>query len=104
MYDKVCPKCNYKLSYYYKTGMLGCPNCYHAFEEEIIETLHNIQGGSKHVGKAPDLGIDKELLSEYKRLLSEKELAIMEGRFSDVKKISLEIFELAEELKRKGLI
>ena len=104
MYDKVCPKCNYNLSYYYKTGMLGCPHCYHAFEAEIIETLKEIQGGTKHLGKVPSLGYEKELLSEYKRLLGEKERAIMEGRFADINRISSTLYELAEELKKKGLI
>ncbi len=104
MYDKVCSNCNYKLSYFYRTGMLGCPKCYEAFEKEITESIKNYQGGVVHKGKRPSLGVDKELLDEYKRLLSEKELAVMEGRFSDVKEISLSLFDLAEELKKKGLI
>ncbi len=104
MYEKVCSNCNYKLSYFYKTGMLGCPKCYETFEGEIIEAIKNLQGGVKHVGKRPSSGVDKELLLEYKRLLAEKELAVMEGRFADVKEISSSLFELAEELKKKGLI
>lgn len=104
MYDKVCANCNYKLSYFYKTGMLGCPNCYHAFESEILKSIKNIQGGDTHVGKRPSAGVDKELLAEYKKLLAEKELAVMEGRFADVKNISSKLFELAELLKKKGLI
>ncbi len=104
MYDKVCSNCNYKLSYFYRTGMLGCPKCYEAFEKEILNSIKDIQGGSRHKGKGPSMGVDKELLAEYKRLLAEKELAVMEGRFSDVKEISLSLFELSEELKKKGLI
>ncbi len=104
MYDKVCSNCNYKLSTYYNTGMLGCPKCYQAFEREILSSINKIQAGSEHVGKRPSGGLDKELLLEYKRLLAEKELAVMEGRFADVKEISSSLFELAEELKKKGLI
>ena len=104
MYDKVCEKCGTRLSSYYQTGMLGCPECYSAFRVEILSTLKDIQNSTEHTGKKLSHGLDKELLDEYKRLLKEKELAIMEGRFADVKKISLEIFELAEELKKKGLI
>ncbi len=84
--------------------MLGCPTCYKAFEKEIKATLKNFQGGIEHKGKKPYSGVDKELLDEYKSLLQEKEIAVMEGRFADVKEISSSLFELAEELKNKGLI
>lgn len=104
MYDKVCSNCNYKLSYYYRTGMLGCPKCYEAFDKEISQWVKKYQGGVVHKGNRPFIGVEKELLDEYKRLLAEKELAVMEGRFSDVKKISTNLFDLAEELKKKGLI
>ena len=104
MYDKVCSKCGYQLSYFYRTGMLGCPKCYEAFEKEITQSIKNYQSGVVHKGKRPTLGVEKQLLDEYKRLLAEKELAVMEGRFADVKEISSSIYELAEELKKQGLI
>ena len=84
--------------------MLGCPKCYEAFREEVLVSLRKIQGGDYHVGKGPLEGLDKELLAEYKRLLAEKERAVLEGRFKDVKEISEPLFKLAEELKKKGLI
>ncbi|MBQ7339575.1 MAG: hypothetical protein IJW43_01835 [Clostridia bacterium] len=104
MYDKVCEKCGTRLSSYYQTGMLGCPECYNAFRMEILSTLKDIQRSTEHTGKKLSNGLDKELLDEYKRLLKEKELAIMEGRFSDLREISANLFDLTEELKRRGLI
>ncbi len=104
MYEKICPNCKTSLSGYYRTGMLGCPKCYQAFSTEIEQTLIKIQKSTEHKGKRPSFGVERELLAEYNKLLSQKELAVMEGRFSDVKKISAELFELTEELKRKGLI
>ena len=77
MYDKVCERCGTKLSEYYQTGMLGCPECYNAFRTEIISTLSSIQKSTEHTGKSISYGLDKELISEYKRLLAEKELAVM---------------------------
>ena len=78
MYDKVCKECGTYLSDFYRTGMLGCPHCYDAFRQEIRSTLTSIQKSVKHEGKLPTLGsVDKELYSEYKRLLAEKETAVM---------------------------
>ena len=105
MYDKVCKNCGTYLSEFYRTGMLGCPHCYDAFRAEIIKTLGKIQKSAKHEGKIPSLdSVDKELYSEYKRLLAEKEAAVMESRFSDVKKISDDLIDLRAELERRGLI
>ncbi len=105
MYDKVCKSCGTYLSDYYRTGMLGCPHCYVAFRSEITQSLAKIQKSARHEGKIPTLGsVDKELYSEYKRLLAEKEAAVLESRFSDVKKISDELIDLKTELERRGLI
>ena len=105
MYDKLCRNCGTFLSDYYRTGMLGCPHCYDAFRSEIIKSLGKIQKSAKHEGKIPSLGsVDKELYSEYKRLLAEKEVAVLESRFSDVKKLSDELLDLKTELERRGLI
>lgn len=105
MYDKVCKKCGTYLSDYYSTGMLGCPHCYTAFRSEIVKSLGKIQKNSRHEGKIPSLNsVDKELYSEYRRLLAEKETAVLESRFSDVKRISDELLDLKSELERRGLI
>ena len=105
MYDKVCKKCGTYLSDYYRTGMLGCPHCYAAFRTEIVKSLVKIQKGVKHEGKIPNLNsVDKELYAEYKRLLAEKEAAVLDSRFSDVKRLSDELIELKTELERRGLI
>ena len=105
MMEKVCSVCGQKLSAFYKTGYLGCENCYKEFESEITATLKNIQGGSFHVGKKPEFyGIDRELISDYNLYLKEKEKAIIEKRFLDVAKLNKLITEISEELKRRGLM
>nr|MBO4517651.1 hypothetical protein [Clostridia bacterium] len=105
MYDKVCKKCGTYLSDYFQTGMLGCPDCYTAFRSEINETLRKIQKSTKHEGKIPSLSsVDKELYSEYRRLVAEKEAAVLDGRFTDVKTISDDLIDLKAELERRGLI
>ena len=106
MYDKICNFCGKRLSEFYETGMLGCPHCYKAFEKQVVSTLCKIQGKTFHVGKTPyNLSEeDRYLLSRYKTLLSEKERATLEGRFSDMAKINKYLNDITEELKRRGIL
>lgn len=104
MYDKYCKTCKTTLSSFYATGMLGCPNCYKAFEAEVEIALKKIQGRTTHVGKKPSLSkLDRDLLLEYQSLLKEKERAGLEGRFSDMRQLSEDILALKEELQKRGL-
>jgi protein arginine kinase activator len=85
--------------------MLACPHCYQAFENEIITSLKKVQGKTFHVGKTPKIvGLDRELLNEYDRLIKEKEDATLDGRYSRINELSQEILDLAEELKRRGIL
>ena len=106
MYDKICKHCGYPLSEFYRTGMLGCPQCYKAFEKEIVPTLYKIQGKSYHTGKTPyNLSReDRALLERYKKLIVEKELATIEGRFGDIRNLAEQIVLLSDELKSRGLL
>ena len=105
MYEKVCNYCGTTLSEFMKTYMLGCPHCYQAFENEIITSLKSVQGKTFHAGKTPKIvGLDRELLNEYDRLIKEKEDATLDGRFSRINELSQEILDLAEELKRRGIL
>ena len=105
MLIKICPECETRLDDFYRTGMLGCPNCYKAFKPEIKLALKKIQGRDFHVGKT--LGgtrLDKQLLDEYKMLLAEKEQAILSGDFSLGNRLNEDILKLQEELKERGII
>ncbi|MBQ3219662.1 MAG: hypothetical protein IJB32_03625 [Clostridia bacterium] len=105
MYEKVCRTCGKKLSEFYNTSMLGCPDCYIAFRQEINGALKNIQGAVVHMGKKPKInGVDRDLLREYDLLLKEKEQAGLNQDFSRVAELSKDIYELQLELKRRGLI
>ncbi len=105
MYDKQCPRCGTTLTEFYDTGLLGCPNCYTAFSAEILRALKKVQGSVYHAGKTPRVnGLDRELLLEYQRLIKEKESASIKGEFYKVKELSESILDLAEELKKRGII
>lgn len=49
-----CPECGMSFAEFRQQGVLGCPGCYAAFEEQLgplIERAH--EGGTHHIGKAP---------------------------------------------------
>jgi len=51
---QACVGCGLTFASFKKSGLLGCPGCYQAFEERIgpmIERAH--EGGCSHVGKVP---------------------------------------------------
>ena len=57
--EVVCPKCNTKQSQFLKTGFLGCPHCYKAFEGAIDKLLPKIQGKTTHVPR-PHMGVEPQ--------------------------------------------
>lgn len=104
MKNKSCYECGYTLAEFYKTGMLGCPDCYNAFREELISAIKDVQNGAyEHCGDMPD-DEDKWLLKKYKELLAEKEQAVIEERFDDSATLAEEISEIVSELEERGLI
>ena len=54
--DLSCPHCGLSWAEFRKTGQLGCPNDYLAFERPLRSLIERAQeGASVHVGKAPRL-------------------------------------------------
>lgn len=105
MFNRICKTCGKSLTEFYNTSMLGCPDCYKSFGQEINVALKKIQGAHFHVGKKPKIsGVDKELLIEYERLLREKEQAGLSGNFKGVATLSNELNNLRIELERRGLL
>ena len=45
MVEKQCKSCGTRLSEFYNTSYLGCPDCYKYFRQEIIGAIGKIQGG-----------------------------------------------------------
>lgn len=104
MYEKICKACGTRLSTFYQTFMLGCPECYRAFRQEILVSAKKVHGSTVHTGKVPKTeSVDKELLMEYEMLIKEREDAILKGQFSRAKELAESIVELGEELKKRGL-
>lgn len=105
MIDKTCSKCGCTWVQFTRTGLFGCSNCYDEFARELMPTLKKIQRDYVHTGGSPKIkGADKLLFDEYKRLLSEKELAGINGDFPSMARITEELTELIDELKNRGIL
>ncbi len=46
-----CPTCGYEYSDFKKIGRLGCPDCYDAFEAQLVQVLRHVHGSTQHAGK-----------------------------------------------------
>lgn len=51
--DTSCLECGLSFSRYRETYMLGCPSCYDAFGDRLVEDLIKIHGASEHVSDEP---------------------------------------------------
>lgn len=52
--EKTCA-CGAGLGRFQETGLLGCPECYTAFENRLIPVIKRAQGGRlRHVGRRPE--------------------------------------------------
>lgn len=49
-----CPRCQFSLNEYHRTGRMGCPECYEVFADELQETLEGCQKSLNHAGKIPE--------------------------------------------------
>ena len=68
--DKTCPECGMTLVRFSKESLLGCPNDYKVFEDELlplIERSHN--GKSWHCGKIPSHTSEEEKKNIRRRQL-----------------------------------
>ncbi|WP_246215604.1 UvrB/UvrC motif-containing protein [Listeria valentina] len=86
----VCDSCGLDFDTFRKTNRAGCPDCYDAFYEQILQAAKQVQGGhTKHVGKVPDAFVAE----------SEREERILALREQIQKMIELENFEEAARLR-----
>ena len=84
-----CPNCRTRLKDFRKSGMLGCPDCYSAFRDEIVSYLEEIAGTVGHRGKYP------KRLKAFKALLVDKE--ILKKRLGEA--VAAEDYEAAASLR-----
>jgi len=58
--QKACSFCGLSLEQYRGNGLLGCPDCYKTFQDDIDEMLFQLHGSSMHRGKKY-IGLSEEV-------------------------------------------
>ncbi len=52
--DLLCENCGLSFSDFRENSLMGCPECYQAFEEQLSPLLERAhEGGTHHIGKVP---------------------------------------------------
>lgn len=65
----VCKMCGTTSDEFLRTGYVGCPECYKAFENEVMPAIKRTQHDVRHVGKIPGGGSsDAAIRSEIEKL------------------------------------
>lgn len=52
--ERACPRCRLRRVDFKKTGRLGCPDCYHAFADELTPVIRAMHRNELHRGKVPE--------------------------------------------------
>lgn len=100
--EKKCAVCGTKYSDYQRTGLLGCPNCYDIFREELLPSIQRIQGKVTHVGKSAKNNDELGLHRRLKALQEQLEIALKERRYNEAGRLNKQIREINEVLYGRG--
>ena len=100
--DVVCPVCKTSLREFKSSGVLGCPNCYDAFRDEVSRILKRIAPFENHkqdLIKQTKEPAKQKMSKEDKiaNLRKEMSLAVKEERYEDAAKIKKQISKLESE-------
>ena len=99
--EVVCSMCSLKLSVFRSLGMLGCVECYTAFEAAIAKILQQVHGSTLHKGKR--YGIFKAMENcgghNLKQLRSDLDTAIKNEQFEEAAQLRDAIHLLRQEVK-----
>ena len=106
--EPVCPHCGWTLQKFRKTGYLGCPACYQAFDAQISGMLKNIHRGDHHTGKIPvTAGSDQKhgheailLKRQIEQLRKEQEEKIRREEYEDAAVLRDKIQELEQKIRQ----
>ena len=94
----VCPVCKTTLREFKSSGVLGCPNCYDMFREEISNIIKRIAPFETHkqdIIKTKQTKAEKPSKEEQIKALREQmKQAVSEERYEDAAKIKKQITKL----------
>jgi len=74
-----CPTCGYQYSDFKAIGRLGCPDCYTAFESQLLAVLRHVHGSTQHAGKKATRVSERAAMRERVATLREDLTRAIEG-------------------------
>jgi protein arginine kinase activator len=97
-----CPDCGFNSADFQRTGRVGCATCYTTFSEQLSSVLEDMHTGLQHVGKVPDLALQRQSSQSVMRRLQESlARAISEEAYEQAATLRDEIQSLHSESKEE---
>ena len=97
-----CDRCGLSFAEFRRVGVLGCPDCYRVFEEQLIPLIARAhEGGCQHTGKVPERlqvpgpGNASQLLARIEEV--RQRMRALEQRLNEA--IAGEHYEIAARLR-----
>ena len=91
-----CPTCGESLADFRETGLLGCPDCYDTFSDQIIPVLQRSHGNTQHTGETPEAAKNEPAATDAE---AEKRKQIYDLQEQLAKAVKEEDFEQAAKLR-----
>jgi len=93
-----CPNCGMAFDEFEKKGLLGCSECYHAFEPELEPIINRIHGNVCHQGDVPKEAGERILRQKQIEELQQKlQNFVVEENYEQAAIVRDEIAKLKEE-------
>ncbi|MBQ3063685.1 MAG: UvrB/UvrC motif-containing protein [Clostridia bacterium] len=90
--QKLCPTCGTAWQTITANGMVGCPDCYKTFREELGVSIRRLHGNTRHVGRAPAKhGATREKENRISALRAALKTAIAAENFEEAARLRDEI-------------
>jgi len=98
-----CPSCGMRFADFRQKGLLGCADCYTAFEQQLTPLIERSQEGSAtHIGKVPhnigDAEVRQSRLATLRKQLAD---ALTQERYEHAAALRDEIFEVDPNASRQ---
>jgi len=96
-----CAHCGLTMHEFTKSGRLGCPHCYDAFETPLRDIIRSVQKAPHHTGKVPEAFMKTEgtrqRIAELERALQQ---AVADERYEDCVALRDELRQLRASLEQ----
>ncbi len=97
--ERSCPRCHLRRVDFKKTGRLGCPSCYEAFEDQLVPLLRVMHRRERHKGKIPERERERvESTNELGELQGQLEKAVAEENYEE----AVRLRDLIQDLRNRA--